>query len=105
MKSVSPLELKKWIDSGKKIQLIDVREKHEFDIVHLSPAVHIPLRQLDGNDMLIDRNVPAVIYCHHGSRSLMACMILLQKGFTALINLDGGIHAYAVEADPSLKTY
>ena len=105
MKSISPQELKNWIDSGKPLQLIDVRETHEYKLVHIERAVHIPLRNIMNSADTVDKKIPAVVYCHHGSRSQLACMILSQKGFSELINLEGGIHAYALDADRTLKTY
>ncbi len=105
MKSLNPSELKQWIDSGKSFQLIDVREKFEYDIVHIPNALLVPLRKLTSNAADLELRQPAVIYCHHGSRSQIACMILNQKGMNDLYNLNGGINAYALEADPSLKTY
>lgn len=105
MKSINPQELKNWIESGKTFQLIDVREKQEYDFVHLNRSVHIPLRQLMNDGSAIDKDQPAVIYCHHGSRSQIACLVLSRKGYANLFNLNGGINDYALEADLSLPTY
>lgn len=85
--------------------MIDVRERREWNIVHLEGARHISLRQLIVQKPDLPLDTPVVLYCHHGSRSAMACMILERYGYSNLFNLDGGIDAYAREADPFMKTY
>lgn len=105
MKSISPKELKAWIDSKKSFHLLDVREKREYEIVHIPGSILFPLRQLTLQQPELDEKKPVVVFCHHGSRSQMACMIMEQLGYKNLYNLTGGIHAYALEVDSSLKTY
>jgi rhodanese-related sulfurtransferase len=45
------------------------------------------------------------VYCHHGPRSRQAAGRLVQKGFTRVYNVDGGVDAYARQVDPKVPTY
>jgi rhodanese-related sulfurtransferase len=68
--------------------------------------VHIPLDRLPSAHNRIERTKPVVIYCHHGIRSAVAVAYLSDThGFNNLYNLEGGIHAWAVEIDGSMLCY
>ena len=53
----------------------------------------------------ICKDKKTVVMCHHGMRSMNTIQYLKTKGFNKLINLDGGIHAWAVEIDSEMETY
>jgi len=53
----------------------------------------------------LDREQETVVICHHGVRSLQVCYYLGSEGFSNLINLSGGIDAWANEIDSSMATY
>jgi molybdopterin/thiamine biosynthesis adenylyltransferase/rhodanese-related sulfurtransferase len=97
-------ELKSWMDSGKDFQLIDVREPHEYDIVNLGAEL-IPLSTVVNHLDKISKDKPVVVHCKMGGRSAKAIEQLKAKGFDNLINLKGGVIAYAKEIDRSLTTY
>jgi rhodanese-related sulfurtransferase len=87
-------ELKKWKDSGEDFDLIDVREPNEYEIVQIGGKL-IPLG---------DRKV--VIMCRSGKRSATAIKELqMNFGYANLINLNGGVLAWAEKIDPSLPRY
>ena len=95
VKEVDALELKARIDAGEEIALIDIRSDAEVaqgvlpDSEHL--AMHlIPLRM---HDLPKDKDV--VLYCRSGARSYHACNFLGQQGIDNVINLRGGIIAWA----------
>jgi rhodanese-related sulfurtransferase len=46
-----------------------------------------------------------VIVCHHGGRSMQVAMFLERKGFSSLINLTGGVSAWADEVAPDFPRY
>ncbi len=105
MKEITPRELKDWKDTGKKFQLIDIREQHEVDLVNIN-GVHYPMAQLVQNPDMIKRDVPVVIHCKAGGRSAAVINELQRKyNFDNLYNLKGGINAYAADVDPSLPQY
>jgi adenylyltransferase/sulfurtransferase len=97
-------ELKAWLDSGKDFQLIDVRETHEYEIVNLGAEL-IPLSTVANNTAKIARDKPVVVHCKMGGRSAKAIEQLKAKGFDNLINLKGGVIAYAKEIDKSMTVY
>lgn len=102
---ITVTELKKKLDNGEDIQLIDVRELSEYNICHL-PSVLIPLGDIPKEVHQLTRDKPIVFICHHGFRSAQAIQYLSQRhGFTNLINLKGGLHAWALQVDLNMPTY
>jgi rhodanese-related sulfurtransferase len=85
--------------------IIDVREQWEWDIGHIEGSELIPLSSLPARAQDLDPARPYAMLCHHGMRSEMAANWLSQHGFTQLINIDGGIDAWSVEVDPSVRRY
>ena len=93
MQTITAEQLKQRLDSGDKINLLDVRENHEraeFNIggIHISLGA-IQTMQLDDIEDL--KNEELIVYCRSGNRSGMAALFLEQVGFTNTINLVGGM--------------
>ena len=88
---VTANELKAMLDAGEAVVLIDVRTPYEHSEAHIPGSVLMPLDTLDGA-MLVGGRV--VVYCRSGKRSLRAMEILKAKGYTGLVDLDGGIMAW-----------
>lgn len=95
-------ELKKKIETKENIQLIDCRERPEWDEAHIAGATLLPLSELEQkfDTVLKDKNAQIIIQCRSGARSMKACMFLLSKGFTDLTNLEGGITKWINEGYP-----
>lgn len=91
--------------SGYSYVLLDVRETKERNICDLQKSIHIPLGRLPLMCEDLPPDVLVVAYCHHGIRSVQACFMLQQKGFTKLKSLKGGIDAWAKEIDTSMQRY
>lgn len=89
---ISVIELKKRLDAGESIHLIDVREQHEYDEFNLG-GVLIPLGTLPGKleDLEDLKNEEVIVHCRSGARSGTAKMFLTQSGFTNVRNLLGGV--------------
>ena len=96
MQNITVEELKKRLDAGEKINIVDVREPHEhadFNIGGtLYPLGHIQTMQVDELEEFKDQEV--VLYCRSGNRSGQACMILDMLGFKDTKNLTGGMLAW-----------
>ena len=96
MQTISVEALKAKIDSGEKINLVDVREPHEhadFNIGGiLLPLGQVQMLQIDSIEDL--KNEELYIYCRSGNRSGQACMMLETMGFTNLTNVSGGMLAW-----------
>lgn len=102
---ISPRELKARLERGERIVIVDVREPHEWDIVHMEGAHLIPLGELAARVHELDSADPIVLYCKTGARSARALEFLRGIGYRKLKNLKGGINAWAREVDPRLPTY
>jgi len=104
---ITPTELKARLDRGDRLQIIDVREPYEWEIANLGElgARLIPLRELPEFIGELDRESEIVLQCRSGGRSARALRQLREAGFHRLLNLKGGILAWADEVDPSLQKY
>lgn len=79
------------------VQLVDVREQHEWDRGHIEGSIHIPLQSLlAGRAEGLDPAKPVVTVCHSGARSEVAAMMLKARGHDAH-NLQGGVVAWDAE--------
>jgi len=106
MEEITVTELKQRLDQGDDLQIIDVREPHEFDIGRIPNSTLIPLGQVLNRQNEIDPNRETVVHCKMGGRSAKAIEALQRSGFTGrLMNLKGGITAWSNEVDPSVPKY
>jgi rhodanese-related sulfurtransferase len=104
--NITPTELKSRLDRGEKFRLIDVREADEWALNRIPQAELIPLSEFQ-------KRVPTklapeesiVLYCHHGMRSGRAQSYLKAQGYSDVLNLTGGIDAWATQVDPTVKRY
>lgn len=79
-----------------EIVLLDVRERWEWEIVHIENSQLIPLGQLPERVNTLAKDGSLALLCHHGVRSLQAAYFLQHQGFSQLINIQGGIDAWAL---------
>jgi rhodanese-related sulfurtransferase len=106
MKSITASELKNLINSGKHVDLIDVRTPVEFRAMHVTVARNVPLDRLDPNTLRTAGGVssdPLYVVCRSGGRSRQACEKLLAAGVTNVINVDGGTMACATAGVPIIR--
>ncbi len=93
--------LKKLIDDGEMILLLDVREPNEFNAGYIPGGVNIPRGTLEfkiGNEAfweaemlyMPEKEEPIIVYCKKGKRSILAAKTLKQLGYTNIQYLDGG---------------
>ena len=97
---------------GVDLVLVDVREEPEYGVSILADNIlFLPLSKLAQEqlaaipDQLADKEQQIVVFCHHGIRSAQVVMWLRQQGWTNVLNMAGGIDAWAVEVDPSVGFY
>lgn len=104
--TITPLELKARLEKGKDFRLIDVREADEWALVHLPEAELIPLSQFQQQaTQSLSPDETIILYCHHGMRSARAQAFLKAQGYDKVINLTGGIDAWATQVEPGMKRY
>jgi rhodanese-related sulfurtransferase len=103
---ITALELKARMDRGEKFRLVDVREPDEWAIARLPQAELIPLSQFQRRATAeLDPEEELILYCHHGMRSGQAQGYLQAQGYKNVLNLTGGIDAWAHQVDPAMKRY
>ena len=102
---LGPGEVQRYLKERPEAVLLDVREPHEYDIVHIEGSKLIPLSELHLRTNELDTADTIVTYCHHGQRSLQAIKTLERFGFKKLKHLRGGIDAWACEVDQDMARY
>ena len=101
---IQPEELKRRLDAGEDIYILDVREPHEYQICNLNGHL-IPLGDLPKRMNELDSSREIVAHCRSGVRSGKAVDFLRQAGFRKVKNLAGGILAWADKVDPKMPKY
>jgi molybdopterin/thiamine biosynthesis adenylyltransferase/rhodanese-related sulfurtransferase len=105
--TITAAELKDLLESGKPIELIDVREPAEWEIVSIPGAKLIPKDQILRGDALAalpqDRQI--VMYCKTGVRSAETLAAVKNAGFSDAVHVQGGVTAWVKQVDPSLPSY
>ena len=96
MQAISVEEVKKRLDAGESLHLVDVREPHEHADFNIGGLL-LPMgrvQQMDIDDIEPWKNEEVIVYCRSGNRSGMASMMLESAGFTNIKNLTGGMLAW-----------
>jgi molybdopterin/thiamine biosynthesis adenylyltransferase/rhodanese-related sulfurtransferase len=97
-------ELKRRLDAGEDVQLIDVREPYEFQIAQMGGKL-IPQNEVPQRLSEIDPGREVVVHCRSGARSQRIAEFLKQNGYPRVANLAGGILAWSDEIDPRVQKY
>ena len=97
-------ELKRRLDAGEDVFVLDVREPHEYQICNLQGHL-IPLGELAKRVHELDSSREIVAHCRSGHRSANAVEFLRAAGFRKVWNLTGGILAWADRIDPKMPKY
>jgi rhodanese-related sulfurtransferase len=108
MQRLSPKQLVAYLrQSENPPLLLDVREPWEFARCHIAGSELIPMQQipLAAEQAELDPTREIVVICHHGIRSRQVAYYLEHLGFTKLINLEGGVEAWAQDVDPTMERY
>ncbi len=107
MQTITAPELASWLaDSNRTAPLLlDVREKWEFDTCHLPGAILMSMNTVPARVQELDEDAVIVCICHHGARSMNVANWLERQGFGQVINLAGGVHAWALQVDSTMPTY
>jgi len=105
--TITVLELKEMIDTGKDFALIDVREQNEYEIVSIPGATLIPKGRILSGEALaeIPQDKPVVLHCKSGVRSAEALAVLHKAGFRDAVHVGGGVLSWVKLVDPSQPIY
>ena len=101
---IEPKELKRKLDAGEDVFILDVREPHEYQICHINGYL-LPLGDLAKRAHELDSARTIVAHCRSGKRSAEAVDFLRKAGFRKVWNLKGGILAWSDQVDPSVPKY
>jgi adenylyltransferase/sulfurtransferase len=105
--TITPAELRDWIDADKPIDLIDVREPAEYEIVSIPGSRLVPKGEILSGAALAslpqDRQI--VLYCKSGVRSAEALAAVKAAGFKDAVHVQGGVVSWIRQIDPSLPIY
>src|SRR5919106_2621778 len=102
---ITPVELKKRLDAGDKLFILDVREPNEYQINRIPGSTLIPLGDLPRRYQELPTDVEIVAHCKMGGRSAKAQDFLKSVGLTNVKNLKGGILEWVDKVDPSQPKY
>ncbi len=98
-------DLKRRLDGGDGLLLVDVRERYEHDIAQVPGAKLIPLSELPARMSELDSAQEIALLCKNGQRSAQAVRSLQEAGFSKLFNVAGGIDAWSQQIDATMPKY
>ena len=98
-------DIKKRLDAGEKMILVDTREDNEWAKGHIPGAVHLGkgIIERDVETTIPDKNATLVLYCGGGFRSALAADNLQKMGYKNVISMDGGWRAWTESNFPVAK--
>jgi rhodanese-related sulfurtransferase len=106
MQSINPEQLKARLDDPRSApRLIDVREPWEYDICRIEGSENVPMADVVARLEDSEPGREAVIICHHGLRSRQVAEYLSSLGHAGIMNLEGGLDAWARTVDPDMPQY
>ena len=88
-------ELRKRIDAGEELTVLDVRTPGEWEGGHIDHAIHVPLIELPKRFAEVPRDRRVFVVCRSGARSGTAVSLLKQQGFDDVVNVAGGMNAFS----------
>ena len=105
VREISVDEVKRRMDRGDKVLLVDVREDNEWAKDHLPGAVHMGrgVIERDIEERVPDLNAPMISYCGGGFRSAMVADNLQKMGYTDVLSMDGGVREWREKGYPFTK--
>lgn len=105
---VTPEEVKRRLDAGESLALIDVREPFEHAVARLEGAELIPMQTVPERLAELQEkaaHAPLIVLCHHGVRSLNVVHWLRRQGIENCWSMAGGIDFWSVSVDPAVPRY
>lgn len=103
--TISPQQLHDLVQSGKSVELIDVRTPVEYREIHVGFARNLPLDQLNAAQIATSREgaEPIYVICRSGSRGKQACEKFLSAGYANIVNVEGGTLAWEQAGLPVIR--
>lgn len=107
MQQITPAQLAARLQDPSQDQplLLDVREPGEHAVCQIAGSSLMPMNSVPARLAELDPARETVVICHHGGRSMQVAMFLERQGFANVINLAGGVDAWAAQVDPAMPRY
>lgn len=103
---ISAEDVKKEMEAGSQVVLLDVREPWERQTAAIEPSKHMPMADVPARfNQELDPEDHIVVYCHHGVRSMNVTAWLRQQGFENVQSMRGGIDYWSRAVDPKVPKY
>jgi rhodanese-related sulfurtransferase len=105
---ISPAEVKRRLNAGERLHLVDVRTPEEHAIARIEGGELVPMDTIPGALQDLESKADEaslIVYCHHGVRSANVVNWLRGQGITACQSMSGGIERWSTEVDPSVPRY
>lgn len=105
---VTPADVKRHLDDGEPVVLIDVREPIEFQQARIEGSELIPMGTVPGSLAALEAkadDATLIVLCHHGVRSLNVVAWLRKQGVERCQSMQGGIDRWSLEIDPTVPRY
>ncbi len=106
MREMSPQQVSEYLqEKNNKPLLLDVREPWEYDVCRIDGSQLLPMQSIPHSLDRLDPKADTIVICHHGVRSKMVARFLEEAQFENIINLTGGVNAWAQSVDLSMPRY
>jgi rhodanese-related sulfurtransferase len=100
MRKITAHELKRRMDAGERMQIIDIRDHVDYDVCHIPGAVSLPKKVIFDHLNQIAKEMPVVVYCRYGTKTPPVIIALENDhGVRNLLSLEDGIYAWAKDID------
>jgi rhodanese-related sulfurtransferase len=98
-------EIKRRLDAGESLHVVDTREDSEWARGHIPGAIHLGkgIIERDIESAIPDHAAPIVLYCGGGFRSALAADNLQKMGYTNVLSMDGGWRGWTEANHPVAK--
>jgi rhodanese-related sulfurtransferase len=105
VKETNVAEVKKRMDAGEKLTLVDVREDNEWAKGHIQGAIHLSkgVIERDVESAIPNKDQEVILYCGGGFRSALAADNLKKMGYKNAISMDGGWRGWSEQGFPTEK--
>ena len=91
----------RWARDGAGLQILDVRERTEWDAGRIPGSLHVPYHDLRALPDVLDPSVPVAVVCASGQRSAVAASLLRRAGADRVVHVvDGGVGTWAAAGWP-----
>ncbi len=100
-----PWDVEEFLESNPDTLIVDIRENHEYDTMHIADSLNVPRGILENAcewdfeetepDLVEARDRPVLLACRSGNRTTLAAFTLQQMGYDKVISLQTGLRGWS----------